>query len=396
MRMKLALSMLFAVYCLLAASGPSAMGATASVVPGPYLGATDGCKAGCGFSALLQVTAAGGESNIVSVARAGGLGPWLVRDAGAPLTAGQGCTRVDGNSASCVAESISISTGDMNDSVMAEVPVGVSGGTGNDRLAGSSGADVLWGEEGADTLLGGGGDDKLGASDASAVPTTDILDGGRGKDTVSYEERQATVSVRIGGDGNEDNLTSIESAIGGHGDDVLVGDAGENSLVGGPGNDRLEGGDGADTLDDVGQQGADRIFGGAGADLVTVGGRGGTTRCGPGRDTVRWTHAGDLIPLDCEQVDLVNVKVIGVPRRVSRSTVRIRCADLTRTIEEDAPLPVHLRLFKGRRFLGESRRCRDRRTVTVRLNRVGRGIVRGTRVIIRESADGHAYSAKLR
>lgn len=182
---------------------------------------------------------------------------------------------------------------------------------------------------------------------------------------------------------------------------MLVGDAGANSLVGGPGKDRLEGGDGADRLDDSwgGRQGADRVYGGAGADLVTPGGRGGVTRCGPGRDTVHWTRARDLVPLECERVDLLYVEVIGAPRRVGRAAVRIRCDDLTPTLEEDGYSPPRLRLFKGRKFLGQSRSCRGARTrtVTVRLNRAGRRIVKGTPVIVRQSsAGGFAYSVKMR
>jgi Ca2+-binding RTX toxin-like protein len=152
------------------------------------------------------------------------------------------------------------------------------GGPGDDRLEGGSGSDRIAGGAGADTIAGGPGDDRLDASDwnhpMAIRPTADHLDGGDGRDAVVYNARGAALPVTVdlagpggqGAAGEGDALTSIESAVGTGGNDVLRGDEHDNTLAGGPGDDRLEGGDGADDLE--GGNGFDSFAGGPGDDLV--------------------------------------------------------------------------------------------------------------------------------
>lgn len=237
----------------------------------------------------------------------------------------------------------------------------ISGGAGDDRLDGGAGADGLTGGAGNDiylvdnsgdvvTELGGEGDDgvissvsfTLGANVETlelvgsaqngtgnalnnlivANDARNVLDGGAGIDTVSYEASDAGVLVRldavrtgnlgfwgiIGGaiedllpDGvggyaagdrllNFENITGsahddqlfgnnlanvlsggagIDILYGDAGDDILDGGAGMDALVGGSGNDRLYGGADSDVL--TGGDGADRLYGGTGDDLLTGG-----------------------------------------------------------------------------------------------------------------------------
>jgi Ca2+-binding RTX toxin-like protein len=164
--------------------------------------------------------------------------------------------------------------GSGNDLVGAGDVVGatLSGGAGDDVLfagaagsvlSGDAGNDILAGQNGRDTLMGGAGND--------------LILGGGGEDTVSYAYLAAgiTLSVLSGGSttvfagaNDQDTLWNIEHAIGGSGNDRLVGDGGANTLAGGAGDDVLVGAGGDDML--FGDAGNDRyVFGrGHGQDMV--------------------------------------------------------------------------------------------------------------------------------
>jgi hypothetical protein len=310
----------------------------------------------------------------------------------------------------------------MYDSVSVSViPAGVGtrgvrlrGGAGADRLSGSVGVDLIAGESGSDTLAGEGGNDTLEGSDGGSARTADDLDGGEGIDTVSYAERRTPVSVTIGGAGNEEKLTSIESVTGGEGDDVLVGDSGNNTLSGGPGKDTLRGGAGADVLkgggrkttdrlygddgDDQldGGEGRDRLEGGAGNDDLSLDNRAGTTKCGPGQDTITYARARDLVPADCEEVDLGTFRVFGPPRRVSRTSLRANCK-LPADFDPEADDIDRIKLYKGRRLLGRSRHIRRDGRVAIRLNRIGRRQARrGAAIVVGSEFGDFSYSVRIR
>ena len=131
----------------------------------------------------------------------------------------------------------------------------LTGGTTNVTLVGNNGNDDLNGGTGDDTLKGLGG--------------ADDFDGGAGIDTVSYGNESEDVIVDLdnvaddGPAGELDNVRdSIETVIGGIGDDLLTGAAGAQTLNGGGGNDTING--------DVG---SDVIQGGTGTDTVSYAGR---------------------------------------------------------------------------------------------------------------------------
>jgi Ca2+-binding RTX toxin-like protein len=169
----------------------------------------------------------------------------------------------------------------------------LTGNGGNNVLAGLGGADALDGALGTDTASyvastagvsvslaantahGGDAEGDTFASIENLVGSTfddtlegdannNVLNGGSGLDTASYEHATAGVTVSLAitaaqdtaGSGI-DTLTSIENLTGSLFDDVLTGSSSGNVLIGLDGNDVLNGGNGADTL--VGGSGADRF-----------------------------------------------------------------------------------------------------------------------------------------
>ena len=166
----------------------------------------------------------------------------------------------------------------------------VYGERGSDHLYGDGDTDALFGETGNDTLDGGGGegdrlsagpgDDSLdgGAGDFDTMvggPGNDKVDGGPGAhDIASYAGTGGGVTIdlqaqSVGGAEGE-HLNGIEDAVGGSGDDTLIGGGGTpNRLDGGPGDDRL-----------VSSGPGDEAFGGPGSDrceeIFAV-----ETSCGP-------------------------------------------------------------------------------------------------------------------
>ncbi|MBU2326612.1 MAG: cadherin-like domain-containing protein, partial [Alphaproteobacteria bacterium] len=145
------------------------------------------------------------------------------------------------------------------------------GEAGNDVLSGDAGHDVLDGGSGHDTLAGGAGDDVMVGDDGDDVfvagaqpvleerslaqmamdaPTRntnddgdDVIHGGNGQDT--YDASFATMTVEIdleagfaeGEEIGSDQLTSIENAVGGAGDDTITASSAVNILYGRGGQD---------------------------------------------------------------------------------------------------------------------------------------------------------------
>jgi Ca2+-binding RTX toxin-like protein len=232
----------------------------------------------------------------------------------------------------------------------------VSGGDGNDTLRGGAGDDrvgddslFVFGvppERGDDTLDGGLGNDVLrpGAGPTQGISDNDLLTGGGGADSVTYEQRVAPVSVFIdgaandGGAGENDNVAGdVERLVGGQAGDTLVGspagdtidgangpdairgEAGADSLDGGVGDaesDNVSGGDGDDQVrgnagDDVlgGDAGIDTVEGGGGADRASGGAEADNVTGGPGPDEVSGGPGDDALdgsaigPVGVDQAD---------------------------------------------------------------------------------------------
>jgi Ca2+-binding RTX toxin-like protein len=147
-------------------------------------------------------------------------------------------------------------------------------------LWGSQYSDVLRGDGGSNYLIGFDGDDVLEGR-GTELNGAEVIDGGNGYDTSSYQSSAEGVQVNLfagtasGGDAEHDQLISIEALIGSNFADVLIGDDGDNVLTGLDGDDRLEGLGGADSLlggagtdQLLGGDGDDRLEGGAGADQI--------------------------------------------------------------------------------------------------------------------------------
>jgi Ca2+-binding RTX toxin-like protein len=251
----------------------------------------DDCDApGCfGGVAAVRYTADPGEVNRPKITAGPGESTVTVRDPGAMIRAGRGCTVVSVSEARCSASRVGralFDLGDMDDRATLVTGV-VRGGPGEDRIKaahaeGGSGDDVVLGTRfedfldggrGADVVRGAGAPDLLVDGDAGGKPSSDRLDGGGSSlDVIDYADRAEGVVVlleagRGGRRGEGDQLRGIESATGGSGPDRLVAGGRFAELVGGPGDDRLIGGPAGDFI--YGEAGDDRIFGRGGNDLVS-------------------------------------------------------------------------------------------------------------------------------
>lgn len=131
-----------------------------------------------------------------------------------------------------------------------------TGGSVNDTLIGDDGTNVLDGGAGQNALYGLDGDDFFAGG--TATGGTNQLWGGEGTNTVDYSGLSAAVRVDLGAGAGYvlrgsafvlvDQMDSIQNAIGGAGDDRLIGDDGDNRLDGGLGKNALYGLDGDDVL----------------------------------------------------------------------------------------------------------------------------------------------------
>jgi Ca2+-binding RTX toxin-like protein len=241
-----------------------------------------------------------GEANKLNLASP--FGPFGFADAGAPLSAGPGCTA--DVLITCPAGPVTASLGDRADSarVNSFAPAGdvsVDGGSGNDDLlvgagngatgAGGTGDDIIvMVANGAATASGGTGGDRL-----AGLSGIDKLYGDGGADLLTARQGPSP-STLSGGDGN-DRLVGGDADVldGGNGSDILVGGAtfGGATIDGGPGNELITSTGGA------------TIAAGPGSDLVNAADGGGTPdtiACGPGYDLV-WADAADRVARDCER-----------------------------------------------------------------------------------------------
>lgn len=150
------------------------------------------------------------------------------------------------------------------------------GNGGNDTCIGGQFSDHFVGGAGSDTFV-----DRWGTYGETIEDAKDTFVGGAGSDTLDYSERTSDqpsvidLAAGIAGvTGEVDALTGVENAIGGSGDDTLIGDGNRNILDGRAGNDTLTGNGGKDIL--IGGEGndtfyaqdgkRDKIFGDAGTD----------------------------------------------------------------------------------------------------------------------------------
>ena len=197
--------------------------------------------------------AAGGESNRLTVSRAGD--EWTLADPAAPVTVRDDCRSLDAHTATCTAASqlegtpaFSARLGDGDDTLA------IAGGLGvRTSLEGGDGADTLTSGDESDTFFGGPGADRI-----EGLPG----------DTLSFADRRepVTVDLAAGTTSDGDTVRGIERVEGGKGADRLLGGPGADTLLGGGEDDVISGRGGRDTLS--GELGADRLDGGAGEDRL--------------------------------------------------------------------------------------------------------------------------------
>jgi hypothetical protein len=338
-------SLIAAVVLVFAGQASAAFASTAFVGPSDKF--PDG--------AAVHYVADPGETNVVRIDFGDPSGV-EIRDTGATITAGGGCTSISPNRVRCIDPDtiVEVTLGDGDDvlrNLLDEEWAALRGGDGNDRLDGGrnfyGAPEYLFGGAGDDVLRGGDGSDVLdggpGADLMSGGTSYDVFTAGLAvpnEDKVSYARRtarvradadieaaddgergegdtiMADVEVIVGGTGN-DVLGGITTNLvygegigrsgmtleGRAGDDVLRGTRARDGIDGGPGkdllrgekgSDRLSGGGGDDTL--VGDKGRDRLQAGSGDDsLLARDGQQDHVNGGPGRDEARIDAAIDHV-----------------------------------------------------------------------------------------------------
>ena len=177
----------------------------------------------------------------------------------------------------------------------------ITGSDANNRLEGGNGSDILFGENGNDSLLGGDGNDLLVGGAGS-----DAHDGGGGSDTVQFDGNiSLLIDLELGFARSaltgvpDESLVSIENAIGGGGNDIIIGTTRSNRLEGGAGDDFLNGGGGIDDF-----------FGGAGIDTVDLSGGNSKWRVDLGSDTAELTTPSGVV----KAVDFADIESVIGPR----------------------------------------------------------------------------------
>ncbi|HEX6712680.1 MAG TPA: calcium-binding protein [Thermoleophilaceae bacterium] len=349
----------------------AAQAGTVSVYVPPC--APEQSKYGACYPDEARFTAADGELNKVTITRATeppSFQPQVtIKDGGAPVKAGGGCTQVDDHTATCTGYNVVaiVAAGDGDDAVSG--PASVDGGAGDDVLTGGSveqggaGDDTLVGSDTGAQLDGGPGRDRINGgpgadtiTDAANAGEQDVVDGGDGGDVMSYAGRKAAVTVSLQQPlAGEDQLSAIESLRGGDGNDWLTGDAGPNTLDGGRGRDLLVGGDGDDTL--AGGEDADALEGGAGDDKLDPGEDKARNKvgCGSGEDHAD-PRPNTLIAPDCEVIGIDDFDLGGVVRlHLPLASRRAALLTLDPLGCIDLPCTVRMTVTAKHRVIGQVR-----------------------------------------
>jgi serralysin len=119
----------------------------------------------------------------------------------------------------------------MTPGLLARLPFGLLGLTGNDTIQGSTDAETINGNQGDDYILGEG--------------NNDLIYGGKDRDELWGDDGNDTLNGNLGDDyvyGGADN----DFVRGGQGNDLLYGDEWNDTLIGDFGADVLTGGNGSD------------------------------------------------------------------------------------------------------------------------------------------------------
>jgi Ca2+-binding RTX toxin-like protein len=159
-----------------------------------------------GSGASFDYGAQPGERNDVTVSPGLVGGFFVVRDAGAPLTAVGQCASLDAHTARCLGSGPwNVVLDDLDDRVRflhGTEQATIDGGDGDDTLAAPDGGTTIWGGAGDDTVTGGAGPDTVygGGGDDRVAP-------GLGQDRVTLGLGSSAVDVR---DGQADSVACTD------------------------------------------------------------------------------------------------------------------------------------------------------------------------------------------
>ncbi|MEA2481259.1 MAG: hypothetical protein QOJ07_3181 [Thermoleophilaceae bacterium] len=233
---------------------------------------------------VLRYDAGPQELNQLVVSRAGD--EYVVRDDGATVAAGAGCTVATPHEAHCPAATVArleVHLADYSDGALdqTDLPGLLDGGDGDDFLSGGTGPTVFMGGAGDDAVLysqhagpvtatpDGVADDGSAGEGDNVGTDVERIDGSPAGDALSAGTDGTPRELH--GNGGDDTLTGGAGddplLDGGDGNDTIAGGPGADTLSGGAGDDRLDGGDGDDTL--IGSEGNDSLTGGTGTDTIS-------------------------------------------------------------------------------------------------------------------------------
>ena len=246
-----------------------------------------------------------------------------------------------------------------------ETAQNIFGNSGDDTITGDIRDNWLSGGAGSDVLRGEGGDDILIIDEKDLQEN---IDGGEGRDVVminsdvgvSFNLTDSNVETAIGGNGDDVLIGGGTGNVfidGGNGDDIIIGGASDDALSGSDGNDYIDGGYSNDVIrghrgEDVliggegddyleGGLGDDKIFGGAGKEVIVEGAGSDEIDGGDDYDLVK--YKGSFKDYDVER-DGENFKVTDSDGNIDtlKNVEAIRFSDITLTLEADnsAPMPV--------------------------------------------------------
>jgi hypothetical protein len=370
--------------------------------------------------------------NLVAAYKIDGSDSIFIGDSNTTLTdAGSGCQDEGDDTFSCAnVAAVRIALGGANDEVRADgsigdappdVPISVDGGEGTDNVQAGPLSDDLRGGPGNDSLTGNAGNDMLDGGFGA-----DYLEGGADGDLVTYAARTESIEIDFGapglvpqphGSSNDgppgarDHIRTVETVVGGSGDDVMKGGAepvtlrgaaGNDNLTGGPGAETLDGGDGADTLDALG--GWDTVLAGAGVDTVEArDGAADTVDCGPDSDTAAVdaidsvTSCGTDPGPPAPPAPTIITSTVTLPSRVlfdlAYTFTATRKATVLRNLaaeaEQGARLAASCRTRRGRRCAGTRDLTRASVSRSVRLRGFeGKRLPVAAKLTIRVAKDG--------
>ena len=199
------------------------------------------------------------------------------------------------------------------------------GNSGNDTLIGDAGANWLVGGQGGDTFDAGAGDDMLiiDAADQQAnIHAGDGFDMVQvvGSEGVTLNLAQADVEVAVGGTGDDILIGGGRSSVfirAGDGDDILIGGAANDALSGENGADLIDGGAGNDVI--RGGRGQDQLMGGAGDDLIEGGLDDDRLAGGIGNDVLKGGQGDDTLDAG-EGIDVAQYSGSFADYRITRLT----------------------------------------------------------------------------